>query len=230
MYKAIFLDLDDTLWDCKQNALDAFLEVYNTFKLSDIFQSFDHFCQLYYPNNDALWQAYSEGRIDKSTLNTTRFRYPFHQVGFRDNHFIDSFRDTYLALVPTKSKLIDGAIELLEYLKAKYPLYIISNGFTETQYTKIKSGGLEGYFQEIFLSDEIGYHKPSKEIFEFVLNKTKVNVKEALMIGDNIATDIIGAQKVMMDQIYFNPDKKEVNMYIAPTYTVELLPEITNII
>lgn len=230
MYKAIFIDLDDTLWDCKQNALDAFFEVYETFKLSNIFNSFDHFCELYYPNNDILWQAYSEGAINKDKLNTDRFRYPFYQVGFRNNLFIDEFRNSYLTLVPTKSKLIEGAIDLLEHLKDKYPLYILSNGFTETQYTKIKSGGLNKYFEEVFLSDEIGYHKPSKEIFQFVLNKTEIAAEHALMVGDNIATDIIGAQKAMIDQIYFNPDNKQVNTYIPPTHIVSKLKEIKSII
>lgn len=211
MYKAILFDLDDTLWDCESNVLDSFKEVYHDFALGNYFDSFDHFYGLYQPFNQLCWKKYSSGLIDKATLNKDRFNYPFKMVGMTDEVFVEHFMNTYFKLVPTKSKLMPGAIEALEYLYKKYPLYIVSNGFTEMQYQKMESGGITHYFKQVFLSDEIGVNKPDKRIFQFVLNAIQLNPSEVVMIGDNYDTDIVGAKNSGIDQIhldiYTNGDK-----------------------
>ncbi len=228
-YKAVFLDLDDTLWACNENTMEAFEEVYNQFDLSRYFPSFIEFSAIYFPYNEQMWHLYNLGKIGKEELNIRRFSYPFNKVGINDEVFIKEFMETYFELIPTKSKLVTGAKELLDYLAPKYPLYILSNGFTEMQYIKMRSGGIEKYFSGVFLSDEIGVNKPDRKIFEYALSKAGFERDEVIMIGDNILTDIQGAANAGIDQVYFNPSKKELADF-SPTYHINELFQIKDII
>lgn len=229
-YKAILFDLDDTLWDCDANVLDSFKEVFKEFNLENYFNSFEHFYELYQPFNQECWHAYSRGEIDKDTLNHRRFNHPFREVGLNDELFVTHFMETYFKLVPTKPKLVSGALEVLEYLYPKYPLYIVSNGFTEMQYLKMKSGGIEKYFSGVFLSDEIGVNKPDKRIFEHVLREIHMSPSEVVMVGDNYNTDIIGAMNAGIDQIYLSYNEVDESSGKKSTYFLVKLKDIVNII
>lgn len=228
-YKAILFDLDDTLWDCHNNMIEAFEDVYNFYKLDNHFSSFSHFMELYTPNNVELWKQYNKGLIGKEKLNVKRFSYPFLEVGYEDKAFINAFMKTYFDIVSKKTKLIDGAKELLDYLSVKYPLYIISNGFTEMQYLKLVSGGISSYFKKVFLSDELGVNKPDKRIFEMALSVIGVSTKDAIMIGDNYDTDILGAMNADIDQIYYNP-KQTIIDGVLPNYVVTHLLDVQEIL
>lgn len=228
-YKVILFDLDDTLWDCHNNMIETFEDVYKFYKLDNLFKSFSHFMKLYTPNNVELWKQYNNGLIEKDELNIKRFSYPFLEVGYGNKEFILTFMKTYFDIVPKKTKLIDGAKELLDYLSEKYPLYIISNGFTEMQYLKLASGGINSYFKKVFLSDELGVNKPDKRIFEMALSVVGVSAEDAIMIGDNYDTDILGAMNAGIDQIYYNPKQTMING-AQPTYIVSHLLNVQDIL
>ena len=95
------------------------------------------------------------------------------------------------------------ARETLDYLSAKYPLTLVSNGFTEVQFRKLRSSGIEHYFSHIVLSEFANALKPDKKIFDYALQLNGAKPDETVMIGDNYETDIIGAQNAGIDQIYF---------------------------
>ena len=132
-----------------------------------------------------------------------------------------------LEMMPTMTGLVEGALDLLEYLAPKYNLYILSNGFRELQSRKMKSAGVEGFFKKVILSEDIKVHKPNREIFHFALSATQSSFSDSIMIGDNIETDIRGARDAGLDQIYFNRWGKE-NLPFTPTYEVKSLNEIKN--
>lgn len=77
------------------------------------------------------------------------------------------------------------AREVLEYLSAKYNLYILSNGFKELQFHKMRSSDIDKYFRKVVLSDDIGILKPWPEIFHFALSATQSELNDSLMIGDS---------------------------------------------
>jgi len=110
-------------------------------------------------------------------------------------------------------------------LKTRYNLHIITNGFEEVQHIKLQQSNLTQYFGVVITSENAGYKKPEKGIFEYTLNKVGVNKEESLMIGDGIETDIAGAIDFGMDSVYFNPNnnKKEVNSTHAVTKLIELI-------
>lgn len=228
-YKNLFFDLDDTLWAFSLNARDTFEEVYYKHKLDSYFDSFSHFYTLYQKRNIELWQDYGSGKIDKTELNSKRFLYPLSAVGVSDENLAKQYSEDFFALIPTKSKLMPYAKELLEYLAPRYNLYILSNGFRELQYHKMRSSGIDGYFKKIILSEDIGVLKPWPQIFNFALSTTQSEVGDSLMIGDSWDADITGAHGVGMHQIYYNFADREEFPFSA-TYVVKELKDILNLL
>lgn len=228
-YKNLFIDLDDTIYDFSSASREAFMETYELLHYDHFFDSFNHYYSIYEPYNLELWHIYGEGKITKEELNKRRYSYPLEVVGIKDQELADTFCREALGRIPTKNRLIDGAIELLEYLRPKYNMYILSNGFKELQSHKMRTAGIDKYFDALILSEDIGVNKPNRELYEYALEKTGSKLEESIMIGDMFETDIVGAANIGMKQIYFNPKKKESHTF-APTYMVTELLQIKDIL
>jgi putative hydrolase of the HAD superfamily len=224
-YKNIFFDLDDTLWAFSENSRNTFEEVYQKHDFNMYFDSFEHYYTLYQTRNLELWEEYAEGKVTKKELNEQRFYYPLQAVGVNDRELSERFSTDFFAIVPTKEKLMPYAKEILKYLKPKYNLYIISNGFRELQSLKMKASGIDHYFKKIILSEDIGVMKPFPEIFHFALSATQSELRESVMVGDNWRADITGAKGVGMDQIYYNIENR-MDFPFKATWVVKGLEEI----
>ena len=107
-------------------------------------------------------------------------------------------------------------------------MYIITNGFDEIQSTKLQSSGIEKYFQEVVTAQKAGYKKPAKEIFHYALDKEGILSHQAIMIGDNLITDIGGAKNAAIDAVYLNPTGVSHNENV--TYEIRSLNELTTIL
>lgn len=205
--KDIFFDLDHTIWDFDKNAEETLHELYFKFKFDDLFQqkTADKFIEVYTANNHRVWDLYHHGKIDKATLRKLRFADTFTELGVNPDLFPQTFEDEYLAICPTKTNLFPHAIDTLEYLKGKYSLHLISNGFKEACQSKLKHSKLSPYFKTIVISEIFGVNKPDPRIFEHAIDNGSAQKEYSIMIGDNIDADIRGAQNAGMDAIYFNP-------------------------
>ena len=228
-YKNLFIDLDDTIYDFSAASKESFMETYELLHYERFFKSFEHFYSIYEPYNLELWRIYGEGKITKEELNKRRYSHPLEAVGIHDQELADRFCREALSRIPTKNRLIPGAIELLEYLRPKYNLYILSNGFKELQSHKMRTARIDKYFDALILSEDIGVNKPNRKLYEYALEKTGSKLEESIMIGDMFDTDIVGAANIGMEQIYFNPKGKE-NTTFVPTHTVSDLLQIKNIL
>ncbi len=225
-YSTILIDWDDTLWDFKANSHKALEILFERESLGKFFASFEEFYTLYIGVNHKLWEQYNLGDITKDFLNVERFHYPLRVVG---NDDIDLARDLgpkYLELTTRQSILVDGAREVVEELSKRYRLVIISNGFTEVQYTKIKGSGLGDYFTEIVLSEQVGFQKPDKRFFEYTLRTVGVEASECLVVGDNFQADILGAHGAQIDSIYYNPEGRDYEKCNSVQKTITHLKEL----
>ena len=228
-YKNLFFDLDDTLWAFSYNARDTFEEMYRKYEYDRYFRSFQHFYELYERRNVELWAEYADGKVTKDELNRQRFLYPLEAVGEGDAALAKAFSEDFFAVIPTKSRLMPHAREVLEYLAPKYNLYILSNGFQELQCHKMRSAGIDRYFKKVVLSDDIGVLKPWPEIFHFAMSATQSELRESLLIGDSWENDIAGARGVGMHQVYYNVTGRA-EFPFKPTYQITDLKELLQLL
>lgn len=228
-YKNLFIDLDDTLWDIHQNGKECLEEIYYDYEFNKYYSTFDDYYNVYMPGNNHLWGLYRQGKIRKDELIVERFLSPLREFGFNDAEYAVELSDDFLERTTYKTLLIDGTIELLDYLKPKYRMYILSNGFTEVQHKKIKNSGLSSYFEKVFLSEEAGINKPHPDIFTYALKNSNSRRNQTIMIGDSWDADIVGAKNSRIDQIWFNPGKLQPDGF-EPTHTVGSLAEIKEIL
>jgi len=229
-YKHVFIDLDDTIWDFHANAKSALYEIYETRKLSRYFDCFEQYFSIYAKRNLELWDLYGKGEITKDHLSLERFLHPLLEVGINNPELALHIGREYLEMLPSRTELVPFAKELLEYLYRKYPLTIVSNGFIEVQYKKLRSANLEHYFTHVVLSEEAKALKPDKRIFEHALNLNNAKASETIMIGDSYEADIIGAQNAGIDQVYFNPKLNNTDNELKCTFKIRGLDEVLRIL
>ena len=228
-YHHIFFDLDRTLWDFDAAAEVAFERIYEKYGLKSLgIPSAHDFHEVYHPLNEQLWVLYRADKITKAELNRTRFLKPLEHYGIHDTILADHLSEDYVYWSPRIVKLVPGTMELLDYLKPKYHLHLITNGFQEVQPTKLSGSGIEPYFETLTVSEEVGVKKPNPEIFRYALRKAQATPEESLMIGDEMAVDIDGARAAGMDQILFNPQNVEVEG--DRTFEVRSLKEIMELL
>ena len=228
-YKSIFFDFDDTLWDIHVNGRDAMAETFEMYKLEKHFESFDAFYDIYMFHNLSLWEKYRQGTLKKADLVLLRFTLPLQKGGIYDEAFALKMNDDFLEATTTKTRLIPYAKEILDYLSPFYRLFIISNGFSEVQYKKLKNSGLAGYFKKIILSEDVQANKPNPVIFDYALKCTNSRRNESLMIGDSWEADIVGAKNSRIDQVFFNREQKT-ELKFQPTFLINQLEELRNIL
>lgn len=184
--------------------------------LIGIYASFEAFFDIYMPHNLDLWAKYRSGEIDRQTLILDRFLYVLRPLGIEDKKTVLSVNNDFLQRTTTKTRLVPGAIELLEYLRPSYRLFILSNGFREVQFKKLSNAGLAPYFERMILSEDANIQKPHKGIFDFALKNTNSRRSESLMIGDSWEADIIGAYQSKIDQIWLNPEGLPADGFTRP--------------
>jgi len=205
--KHVFFDLDHTLWDFDRNSGLAFAKI---FEINAIDILYDDFLEVYSPINFQYWKWYREERVTKTQLRYGRFKKTFDKMGVKvTDDIINKLSDDYIKYLPDHNFLFDGAIELLDYLKPKYKLHIITNGFEEVQNTKMNRSGLAPYFNTITTSESAGVKKPHSKIFELAMQRAGAIVQNSIMIGDTYEADIVGAQNIGMKAICFNYHKAQ---------------------
>ena len=206
-YRHVFFDLDETLWDFKRNSLEVIHELINNYQLEERGIKRDFFVSRYHHHNDHFWDLFRKGQISREELRIVRWKTTLGEFEIHDENFARLLSEQYLQLLPAKKHLHDSTIEILNYLKPKYSLHIITNGFEEVQLQKIMASGIASYFTHIITSERAGSQKPNKEIFRYAFEIANATVAESIFIGDSIEADIMGAKAVAMDHILFNPER-----------------------
>ena len=233
-YKHLFFDLDHTLWDFEANSRQTLSELYESLQLRDKgIDDFDRFHKNYLAHNDKLWDRYRKGFIKVDELRWKRMWLALLDFKVANEPLAREMGNHFLDLLPTRKLLFPYTIEILDYLVAKdYKLHMITNGFEQTQHSKLANSGLAHYFIEVITSEGSQSLKPNKEIFDYAFQKTGALPGESIMIGDTIDVDILGAVNAGIDQIHVNHLTKEpvpVKEGLLPTYTVYSLKELETI-
>jgi len=221
----VFFDLDHTLWDFDKNSGLAFERV---FKKHQIDIGITDFLSIYEPINLEYWRLFRNDKVSKQNLRRGRLTDTFKEFNKEFSvEIIDEMADSYIEELPIDNHLFDGAIEILKYLSKKYSLHIITNGFEEVQYKKINNSGIKSYFKTITTSEEVGLKKPNPVVFMKALEKASTISENSLMIGDSFEADILGAEKVGMQTIFYNYRNEKIsNSYLYVNTLSELKKHI----
>lgn len=228
-YQHLFFDLDHTLWDYDRNVTESLSELYELYQLQTLgiptpelfFASFHHI-------NFQLWDWYNVGKIDKLNLRKERFPRIFSHAGGRHDAIPAEFEEDFMSRTSSKPHVFPHAKEILTYLRAKYRLHVITNGFNESQAKKMKSAGLDEFFELVVTSETTGHRKPDPRIFQHAMEQLSTEPDRCLMIGDNPVSDILGAQRADIDQVFFNPEGKTIEL--NPTYEIHHLRELEDLL
>lgn len=228
-YTHLFFDLDHTLWDYDSNVRDSLSELFLQYNLGTLGNpDFEFFFKAFQATNRELWEQFNKGMVDRAGLRENRFKQVFSRAKLEVTKIPASLEEEFISRTSAKAKVMDHAFEILDYLRHSYQLHIITNGFNQSQYAKLKSSKLEDYFDLIVTAENSGYRKPDKRIFDHALSHLKTAPNHCLMIGDNPLSDILGAQNAKMDQVFYNPLKTE--SQLTPTFTIHHLSELRNIL
>ena len=221
--KDIFFDLDHTLWDFDKNSMLAFKRVFKKFKITI---EFDTFLKIYEPINIEYWKKYREDKVSKENLRRGRLIDSFNYFDLiYSTEKIDEIADAYIQELPFDNHLFEGAVEILDYLILKYKLHIITNGFEEVQHKKLKNSGIDHYFSTVTTSEEVGVKKPNPKVFLTALNKANSLPAQSVMIGDSLEADILGANNIGMQTIFYNYRNESISKKIK---SIDSLLEIKN--
>ena len=223
--RTVLLDIDDTILDFHECAKATILRASEDFGV----EFTEEMLSYYMEQNAFLWGQYEKGIISREDIFRTRFPMLFKEYGF-DVDGIE-FENAFQKYFKTQYKFVDGADELVKYLSSKYDLYVASNSLLETQISRLTSAGLYKYFKNIFVSDTIGYQKPTKEFFESCFcHIPNFKKEETIIIGDSLSSDIKGGCRVGIKTCWFNPNRIENNTEFKADYEITSLDEIKNIL
>jgi len=226
-YKNVFIDLDRTLWDFETNSNETLRDIFYKYKIEN-YCIFEDFYKFYRTVNEYMWKDYRDKKISKNLLSWKRFYVSILHFGFDDESVAKNMGEDYITLSPLKTRLFPYTHELLKYLKSKYKLYLVTNGFKEVQYVKIRNCDLEKYFDKVYTSEEVGCNKPDIEYFRFVLAQTNSIPEESIIIGDDIEVDIKGAAQVEIDTLWCNFVNQTSDF--KPDFEVKTLTEVLSIL
>ena len=200
--KNIFFDLDLTLWDFDKNSDLTFFKILNKNNISiDI----TNFLNFYHPINKKYWDMYRINKVSKADLRYNRLSETFKKLNYKINdEVINQLAIDYIEHLSDFNHLIPDTLNVLDFLKSKYKMHIITNGFKEVQKRKLEKSNLIHYFDTVTISEDVGEKKPHKLIFNHALKVANANVENSIMIGDNFNADILGALGVGMKAIYYD--------------------------
>lgn len=197
----LFFDLDHTLWDFDRNSKMAYAQIFEEEKIA---LALDDFIKVYEPLNLKFWRRFRESEITKEQLRYHRLKDTFDACNFQvgDEH-INKMADLYLDYLPNHNHLFPDCLELLDNLKDRFQLHIITNGFDAVQARKLENSGLQPYFKYMLTAESAGVKKPNPLIFERALKDTGASIENSIMIGDSYEADILGARNAGLRTIWF---------------------------
>ena len=224
-FDILLFDADDTIFDfqaCEKEALKLAFDRYNLELNQEI-------VDIYHRINQELWKKYELGLISRDTVIYSRFALLFQELGIDDDGI--AFEDEYQKLLGKQHFFIDRAEEVVKKLSGHYDLYVVTNGVTETQYSRLRASGIDRYMKKIFVSEETGYQKPMKEYFDYCFARIEnFNKDRTLIIGDSLSSDIKGGNNAGIAACWYNPKKLENVTDCIADYEISRLTELYSIL
>ena len=223
--KKIMFDLDDTILDFHTAERHALKAAFDKLGIA----ADDELLTRYSEINAFCWQQLELGKMTREEVLVSRFEKLFREKGIRCAP--RTAQDCYERFLESGHFFVPGAEELLEELYPKYDLYLVSNGNTVTQESRLKSAGIAPFFKGIFISEQIGVNKPDREFFEACFSEIPdFRAEDAVIVGDSLTSDIRGGINAGIKTCWFNPGHKPERDDIKADYMFHALSELPSLL
>lgn len=257
-YRIILVDLDDTLIIEEKSAHHAFLCSANYLKqFHDInpeefvitvrsaakelwysLPTINYAKEIGLSSWEALWADFSGGNDKQKELRKHKDYYQQNtwynallKYNINDKALASALASIYFNERKNRHIPFDDSISFLNRLtELRLKIVLVTNGTPDLQWQKIKKSGIEKYLHKIIISGEYGFKKPSKEIFLHCLNMANGSENDSVMIGNNLETDIKGANEAGITSVWLNRESKNNNTKISPVYEFNNLYDVLKII
>lgn len=224
MIEFLFLDLDDTILDFKKAeyaAISRTLEVMGAAPSEAV-------CRRYHQINKEHWVMLEQGRITRAQLRADRFGVLFRELGMEADG--RACAEVYEDFLGEGCFFLPGAEETVKKLAEKYRLFVVSNGNTAVQAKRLTGAGLYPWFEQVFISQQIGHNKPSGAFFEACFARIPgFDREKCLMVGDSLTSDIQGGINAGLRTCWVNPEHKPWGD-IRPDYEIEALAQLPELL
>ncbi len=225
-YTTVLFDADDTLFDFKRSEHEAVKDVLSLVGLPTT----DEIVEKYSEINQSYWKMLERGEITKKDLFIARWKTFLDFYGLVDAD-AEMIAKHYLTSLSQKCYILDGAEELCKKLYGRVKMYIVTNGYAIVQHGRFDKSTLRHYFEDMFISEEMGAEKPTIQYFDAVFSKIPDFDKDtSIIIGDSLSSDIKGGINAGIDTCWYNPNRKIAPGGMNITYTISDLSEIENIL
>ena len=225
MINKILFHLDNTLLDFSKAEQIALTETLTQLRVPPKEAVLSRYSAL----NSEQWKLLEQGKIGRDEVKVRRYQLLFDELGV--THPAEEAAALYESLLGIGHYFMIGAEEVLQELFSSYHLYITTNGIAQVQRRRIESAELERYFQDIFISEEIGFNKPSRDFFDCCFARIPNFQREsAIIVGDSLSSDIQGGINAGIKTVWFNPERVSNNSNLLPDYEIFELKEILGIL
>lgn len=219
-FQAVLIDIDDTLFDFRQSSFEAmeksFAHWHLPFSRADM--------AAYEVHNDALWKQYERGEIPKAFIFPERFRRYFAERGLDLDP--DEFNAFYLARLAEGRAFMPHCRELLEALHGRFKVFVVTNGDTFAQESRIARSGLAHLFDGVFISEKLHCRKPEKEFFDKVFDIVGKEYQScSLIVGDSLTSDMQGGRNAGIPTCFYGkPENADERCDFVIEDLLDLLP------
>ena len=225
MIRDLFLDLDDTLLDFGEAERHGILRTLRELGIAPTEETL----ALYSRINQQQWERFERGEIPREQVLIERFSLLFQALGCA--HDPEDAENRYRRYLGIGHWFVPGAEALLSRLAPRYRLYLASNGVADTQYSRLESAGISHYFQEIFISEDTGFHKPEKGYFDYCFARIPdFDPAMAMIVGDSLTSDILGGKNAGLLTCWFNRTGRPPRPDIVPDFEIHRLEELPDIL
>ena len=225
MVKTIFFDLDDTLLDFRKAESDALSRALRQAGITPT----PAILERYHVLNIRQWELLEEGVLTREQVLLRRFELLFAEL--EADCSAREVCDRYEGYLAEGYDLLPGAEDLLRRLAPRYDLYLATNGSAEVQRSRLRGAGIGPYFTKLFISEEVGFHKPSPAFFSACFTAIPdFDPAAALMVGDSLTSDIRGGIGAGIRTCWYDPHGRPTRPDIMPDYRIADLAELPSLL
>lgn len=225
MVEYLFLDLDDTILDFHKAERIALSKTLSQFGVEPT----EAVLARYHKINQWHWEQLEAGKLTRDEVLTGRFDALFRTLGTAVDARLCA--RTYENNLSVGHWFLPGAEDAVARLSRKYRLFLASNGTASVQKGRLTSANLYRFFEKVFVSQEIGFNKPSKAYFDACFAQIPdFEPQKAVMVGDSLTSDIQGGINAGIATVWVNPGHKPRNPAVCPDWEIENLAQLESLL